>query len=42
MDGSCHVPYVDEVALRAQAAELEFAVAGLHRAPHRLGEATER
>lgn len=37
-----HVAYVHEVALHPEAAELQLAVAGLHRAAHRLGEPAER
>ncbi len=33
---------VDEVALRAEAAEPQLAVAGLHRAAHGLGETPQR
>lgn len=40
--GAGHVAYVDEVALDAEPAELQLAVAGLHGAAHRLGEAAER
>lgn len=40
--GSRHVPYVHEVALYAEPAELELAVAVLHRAAHGLGEPAER
>lgn len=42
VDGPRHVPYVHEVPLHPEAAELELAVPGLHRAAHRLGEAAER
>lgn len=40
--GAGHVPYVDEVALYAESAELQLAVAGLHGAAHGLGEPAER
>lgn len=39
--GPRHVPYVHEVALHAEPAELELAVPGLHRAAHGLREAAE-
>lgn len=40
--GPRHVAYVHEVALHAESAELQLAVARLHRAAHGLGEAAER
>jgi hypothetical protein len=42
VDGTGHVPDVDEVALRAEAAEFQLAVAGLHGAAHGLGEPAQR
>src|SRR5690606_1102072 len=39
--GPCHVAHVDEVALGAESAQLELAVAGLHGASHGLGETAE-
>ncbi len=42
VDGPRHVPYVDEVPLHAEAAELQLAVARLHGPAHRLGEPAER
>jgi hypothetical protein len=40
--GTGDVTDVDEVALDAETAEFEFAVAGLHGAAHGFGEAAER
>lgn len=40
--GPRHVPYVDEVPLHAEAAELQLAVPGLHGPAHRLGETAQR
>src|SRR5690606_36984979 len=39
--GPRHVAHVDEVALGAESAQLELAVAGLHGASHGLGETAE-
>lgn len=40
--GAGDIAYVHEVALHAEAAELQLAVAGLHGPAHRLGEPAER